>query len=180
MKKMFTALLLAASLVSSSQADSFLDYFGLGVALQDVNSPNFDDGTAIILTGGKNLYQDIGLEFEGTTSISKMEGTFNGLKDDIDFWSLGMYSTYIWQIGNLSIKPRLGIIYRSLKSSIDIDAPKIPVTGQTYQNTDISGIGLSGGIGLNYSLGDGYNIYTNYTRVEDELDHLSFGAEFKF
>jgi len=180
MKKMFTALLFISSLTSSSYADSFLDYFGVGVALQDVNSPNFDDGTAIILTGGKNLYQDIGLEFEGTTSVSKMEGKFNGIKDDIDFWSLGMYSTYIWQIGDLSIKPRLGVIYRSLKSSIDINSPRVPVVGQTYQNTDISGVGLSGGIGLSYQLGDGYNLYTNYTKIEDELDHLSFGAEFKF
>ncbi len=180
MKKFMVATVLVASLTTASQAESFLDYFGFGVALQSPDSPNFDDGTAVVLTGGKNLYQGIGMEVEGTTSVQKMEGKFNGIKDDIDFWSLGMYSTYIWKLGNLSVKPRLGLIYRSLKSKIDINAPKIPVAGATYQNSDISGVGMSAGIGLSYDLGSGYNIYTNYTKIEDELDHLTFGAEFKF
>jgi hypothetical protein len=184
MKKFLTASLFVASLTTASHAESFLDYFGLGVALQDIESQNFDNGTAVVLTGGKNLYEGIGMEFEGTTSIQKMEGKFNTatrtIKDDIDFWSLGMYSTYIWKLGNLSIKPRLGLIYRSMKSDIDVDAPKIAVADTIYPETDINGIGLSGGIGLSYELGSGYNIYTNYTRIEDELDHLTFGAEFRF
>jgi hypothetical protein len=180
MKKLLTALLFIGTISTSSYAGSFLDYFGLGVALQDVDSPNFDNGTAIVVTGGKNLFQGLGMEFEGTTSISKMDGSFNGVKDDIDFWSLAMYSTYIWKVGNFSIKPRLGLIYRSLKSSIDIDSPKVPVIGAVYQNTDITGLGLSGGIGFSYNLGGGYNVYTNYTKIEDELDHLTFGAEYKF
>ncbi|RUM67057.1 MAG: hypothetical protein DSZ06_02060 [Sulfurospirillum sp.] len=180
MKKFITALSLMASLSVASQADDFLDYVGLGVALQDVESPNFDNGTAVVLTGGKELYYGLGMEMEGTTSVSKMEGKFNGIKDEIDFWSLGMYSTYIWKLGNLNIKPRLGIVYRSLKSNIDINAPKVPVVGTVYQNTDVSGIGVSGGIGFSYNLGQGYNIYTNYTKIEDELDHLTFGAEYKF
>jgi hypothetical protein len=180
MKKFLTALLFTASITTASSADSFLDYFGLGIALQDVDSTNFDNGTAVVVTGGKSLYEGMGMELEGSTSIQKIEGKFNGMKDDINFWSLGMYSTYIWKLGNISIKPRLGVVYRSLKSDIDITAPKVPVAGTTYQNTDISGIGLSGGVGLTYDLGDGYNIYTNYTKIEDELSHLTFGAEFRF
>ena len=180
MNKFLAALLFTASITTASQAESFLDYFGLGIALQDVDSPNFDNGTALILTGGKSMYQGIGMEFEGTTSIQKMEGKFQGKEDELDFWSLGMYSTYIWKLGNLSIKPRLGLIYRNMKSDIDVTAPKNPVARTQYQNTDISGMGMSGGIGLSYELGDGYNIYTNYTKIEDDLDHLTFGAEFRF
>ncbi len=182
MKKFLSALLVVAALTASAEAESegFMDYIGLGIALQDVDSPNFDNGTALVVTGGKNLYEGLGMELEGSGSISKMEGKFNGVKDDIDFWSLGMYSTYIWKLGNFSIKPRIGVIYRSLKSNIDIHAPKVPVVGTTYQTTDITGMGMSAGIGFSYTLGENYNIYTNYTKIEDELDHLTFGAEFKF
>ncbi len=180
MKKLLVASLLTASLASASYADSFLDYLGFGLALQDVTSPNFDNGTALVINGGKSLYQGIGIEFEGTASVQKMEGSFNGIKDDIDFWSLGMYSTYIWKLGNLSIKPRLGLVYDSIKSDISINSPKVPVPGVTYAGSDKSGIGLSGGIGLAYQLGESYNVYTNYTRMEDDIDHLTFGAEFKF
>ena len=180
MKKFMSALAIVTSLSAVAQADGFLDYVGLGVALQDLDSPNFDNGTAVVLTGGKSVYYGLGMEVEGTTSVSKMEGKFNGLKDDVDFWSLGMYSTYVWKLGNFHIKPRVGVIYRNLKTKIDIKAPKIPVKDTVYEPTDIKGLGMSAGIGLSYELGDGYNIYTNYTRIEDELDHLTFGAEFKF
>ncbi len=180
MKKLLAASLLTASLASVSYADSFLDYLGFGLALQDVSSPNFDNGTAVVINGGKSLYQGIGLEFEGTASVQKMEGSFNGITDDVDFWSLGMYSTYIWKLGNLSIKPRLGLVYDSIKSDIGIDSPKVAVAGENYTGTDKSGLGLSAGIGLAYQLGESYNVYTNYTRMEDEIDHLTFGAEFRF
>jgi len=180
MKKILTASLLTASLVTASHADSFLDYLGLGLALQDVSSPNFDNGTAFVINGGKSIYQGIGVEFEGTASIQKTEGTFNGITDEIDFWSIGMYSTYIWKLGNLRVKPRLGLVYDSIKSDIDINSPKVPVLGTTYAGSDKSGIGLSAGIGLAYQLSESYNVYTNYTRMEDDIDHLTFGAEFRF
>ena len=180
MKKLLTASLLTISLVTAAQAESIIDYVGVGLALQDVNSPNFNNGTALVITGGKSFYQSFGMEFEGTASIQKMEGTFNGIKDDIDFWSIGMYSTYIWKLGNLSVKPRMGIIYDNIKSNINIESPKIPVAGVQYQGTNINSLGLSAGVGLAYRLGANYNVYTNYTRMEDDISHLTFGAEFKF
>ena len=180
MKKLLAVSLLTASLTTAAQAGSFFDYLGFGVALQDVASPNFDNGTALVINGGKSVYQGIGVEFEGTASIQKMEGRFNGLKDDIDFWSVGMYSTYIWKLGNLSIKPRLGLVYDSISSDIAINSPKIPTVGTLYQGTDKNGLGLSAGIGLAYQLSENYNVYTNYTKMEDDINHLTFGAEFKF
>ena len=180
MKKLITASFITASLATASYADSFLDYLGFGLALQDVSSPNFDHGTAVVINGGKSLYQGIGLEFEGTASVQKMEGTFNGITDEIDFWSIGMYSTYIWNLGNLSVKPRLGLVYDSIKTDISINSPKVAVPGVNYTASDKSGVGLSAGIGLAYQLSESYNVYTNYTRMEDDIDHLTFGAEFKF
>ncbi len=180
MKKILTASLLTVSLATASYADSFFDYLGFGLALQDVNSPNYDNGTALVVNGGKSLYQGIGIEFEGTASVQKMEGTFNGLTDEIDFWSVGMYSTYIWKLGNLSVKPRIGLVYDSIQSDIGIQSPKTPVAGTIYTGTDKNGLGLSAGIGLAYQLSENYNVYTNYTKIEDDISHLTFGAEFKF
>ncbi len=179
-RKVLAVFALVISLSSALSAEGFLDYIGLGVALEDADSPNFDTGTALVLTTGKNIYDDISLEAEATTSIDKMEGKFNGLKDDLDFWSFGFYSTYLWRLGNLSIKPRLGLIYRSLKSDIGIHTPKNSESGAVYQDTDVSKLGLSGGFGVHYDLGKGYNIYTNYTKYEDDLEHITFGAEYKF
>ena len=180
MKKLLTASLLTVSLATAAQADSFLDYFGLGLALQDVNSPNFDNGTALVINGGKSIYNGIGFEVEGTTSLQKMEGSFNGLKDEIDFWSLGMYSTYIWKLGNLSIKPRVGLVYDSIQSNIGLSSPQNAVPGTTYQGTDKNGLGVSAGVGVAYQLSENYNVYTNYTKFEDDITHLTFGAEFRF
>jgi hypothetical protein len=183
-KSLLATVLLSLSLATASQAGDMIDYFGLGVALQDADSPNFDNGTALVLTAGKRLYSDFGVEAEATTSIDKMEGklhyTDRTIKDDLEFWSFGFYSTYLWKLGNLQVKPRVGLIYRSLESDVDIDSPKFPEPGRVYPSTDIADIGLSAGIGLHYNLGDGYNIYTNYTKFEDDLQHLTFGAEFKF
>ena len=204
MKKLLTASLLAASLATASQADSYLDYLGFGLALQDVNSQNFDNGTALVINGGTSLYQGFGVEFEGTASIQKMEGTYAGITDEMDFWSLGMYSTYIWKLGSLSITPRLGVIYDSLKSDVGFDRPRAQEGTKTHTETqsgtgektstdttvkqavaasrgiDKNGLGLSMGIGLSYELGENYNLYTNYTRMEDDISHLTFGAQFKF
>ena len=204
MKKTLTASLLTLSLVSSAQADSLFDYLGLGLALQDVSSPNFDNGTALIINGGSSVYQNLGFEVEGTASIQKMEGNYGDLKDDLDFWSLGMYATYVWKLGNISVTPRLGVIYDSLQSDVGFAEQKAAGqtttqtttktdTGTTTQTTvqttqqaaqsqgiDKNGLGLSMGIGLSYELGENYNIYTNYTRMEDDISHLTFGAQFKF
>ncbi len=180
-RKSLVHFTLFVSLASSLHAGNFLDYIGLGIALEDAtDSPNFDTGTALVLTTGKNIYENISLEAEATTSIDKMDGKFNGIRDDLNFWSFGFYSTYLWKLGNLSIKPRVGLIYRSLKSEIDIHSPKYPENDTVYQNTDITKLGLSGGFGLHYELGKHYNIYTNYTKYEDELELISFGAEYKF
>lgn len=174
MKKLLTASLLTVSLATASYAEGFLDYLGFGIALQDVSNPEFDNGTALVLNGGKSLYQGIGVEFEGTASIQKMEATVNSDTSEVDFWSLGMYSTYIWKLGNLSVKPRIGLIYESIQS--DVTIYDTGVTGGTDKNE----LGLSAGIGLAYQLGEHYNVYTNYTRMEDDINHLTFGAEFKF
>jgi outer membrane receptor protein involved in Fe transport len=175
MKKLITALAITGSLCSSSYAGDFVDYYGLGVALQSGDSNNFDNGTALVFNSGKGLGYDLGLEFEGTFSIAKPEGKLGTVKSDLDFWSVGMYGTYMWKLGNLSIKPRVGLIYEYLKSDLNIHSETNEPAG-----TDKSDVALSAGVGFAYNLSERYNIFTNYTRMEDDISHLTFGAEFKF
>lgn len=177
MKKLFSGLLMSIALLSHAYAESYIDYVSVGLAIQDIDNPNFDDGqgSAIVLNAGKNLYSDIALEVEGTTSISKTEGKIGTLKSDVDFWSLGLYGAYIWKINNLSIKPRIGLVYENIKSTINITDTENPLTP-----TDKGDIAVSGGIGLSYHFNENYAVYTNFTKFEDDINHLTFGAEYKF
>ncbi len=177
MKKRVSALLISLSMLTQSYAEDYVNYVSVGFAIQDIDNPYFDDGqgTAVILNAGKNLYSDIALEFEGALSIVKPEGKIGTRKSDVDFWSLGLYGAYIWKVNNLSIKPRIGIVYENIKSTININDTANPLTP-----TDKGDVALSGGIGLSYQLGQNYALYSNYTKIEDDINHLTFGAEYKF
>ncbi len=179
MKKMISTAAICLSMLTSVQAEDYIDYVSVGLALQtlqSVNNENVDttllndeNGMAIVLNAGKYLYEDIALEFEGTASITKAEWQLGDAKSEVDFWSLGLYGVYIWKINNLSIKPRIGIVYENIKSTIG------PIS-----LTDKSDMALSGGIGLTYNFGQNYAIYSNFTKFEDDINHLTFGAEYKF
>ena len=191
MKKLLVTSLLTAILTSTMQADGYKSYFGLGVAMQNVENPNIDNGAAVVVNGGRSFYRGLGLEVEGTMSVRKMEGDYSvlnqalnrsTLRDEIDFWSVGMYSTYVWKLGNISVKPRVGVLFESIKSdNLTLEEKKtssaVIAKGPA---TDKNGLALSAGIGFAYEFGENFDIYTNYTRIEDEINHLTFGAKFKF
>jgi outer membrane receptor protein involved in Fe transport len=179
MKKTITALLISLTMVSQAKAESYIDYISVGLAvqtLQNVNNPNFDnsvleknEGMAIVLNAGKNLYSDIALEFEGSASLTKPQWELGATEADVDFWSLGLYGAYIWKINDLSIKPRIGVVYENMKSTMN-----------SITIIDKADLALSGGIGLSYQFNDNYSIYSNYTKFEDDISNLTFGAEYKF
>jgi len=178
MKKMISAVAISLSMLTSVQAESYIDYVSVGLALQTLqNSTNADinpflddkQGTAVVLNTGKYIYDDIALEFEGSTSVVKPEWKFGDAKSEVDFWSLGLYGVYIWKINNLCIKPRIGLVYENIKSTI---------SGQSL--IDKADMALSGGIGLSYEFSQNYAVYTNYTKFEDDINQLTFGAEYKF
>lgn len=179
MKKMISAAAICLSILTTAQAEDYIDYVSVGLALQTLQDSTNDDlneilederGMAVVLNAGKNLYEDIAVEFEGTASVKKPEWSLSdGRSDEVDFWSLGLYGVYIWKINNLSIKPRVGLVYENIKSTID---------GLTL--IDKADLAISGGIGLTYNFGQNYAIYSNYTKFEDDINHLTFGAEYKF
>lgn len=158
--------------------ESYIDRVGVALGIQDaINNDKFDKGTALILNAGKDIYSDMGVELEGVVTLDKPEAKFNGRTHDIDFWSLGLYGTYIWRINKLSIKPRLGVVYESIKSTLNIHTNNEANMNTKTHKTDLA---LSGGIGAAYDIGDSYKIYTNYTKYEDDIDQITFGAEYKF
>ncbi|OQX74070.1 MAG: hypothetical protein B6D59_03690 [Campylobacteraceae bacterium 4484_4] len=177
MKKLFTALMLGSALASSSfaaNADDYIDYVSIGLGIQDIDNSNFDTGAALVVNAGKSVFYDVGVEVEGCMSVSKAEGEYNGVKDDLDFWSLGIYGTYVWKLDRISIKPRVGLVYVSEKSDLNIHS------GDPLAKTDKKKIEMSAGIGVAYKMGENYSLFTNYTRYEDEINQINFGAEFKF
>ncbi len=179
MKKMVIALLASVSISTHVLAENYIDYVSVGVAMQTLQSPGnpeilssaLDDekGLAVVLNAGKMLYSDIALELEGSASISKAQWKLGENAGDVDFWTLGLYGAYIWRINNLSIKPRIGVVFENIKSTI-----------RTIDINDKSDISLSGGVGMTYNFNENYAIYSNFTKFEDDMNHLTFGAEYKF
>ncbi|HIP03063.1 MAG TPA: hypothetical protein EYG75_06070 [Campylobacterales bacterium] len=179
MKKMISAAAICLSMLTNVQAESYIDYVSVGLAIQTLQDSSNEDlspllsderGVAVVLTAGKNLYEDVALEFEGSASVAKPEWSFSdGRSDEVDFWSLGLYGVYIWNLNNLSIKPRIGLVYENIKSTID----GLPLI-------DKADMIISGGIGLTYEFNHNYAIYSNFTKFEDDINHLTFGAEYRF
>ncbi len=181
MRKLLTTfivgLTVSSSLFAGETQESYIDHVGVGFAMQDVTNDKFDTGTALVLNAGKDIYSDMGVEIEGTIGLTKPEAKFNGQTHDIDFWSLGLYGTYIWKINKLSIKPRLGIVYESIKSTLNYKTNNDALMDTKMIKKDLA---ISGGIGAAFDLSENYKIYTNYTKFEDDIDQLTFGAEYKF
>ena len=179
MKKMISTVAICLSMLTSVQAEDYIDYVSVGLALQtlqNVNNENVDssslkddNGMAIVLNAGKYLYEDIALELEGATSITKAEWQLSDARSEVNFWSLGLYGVYIWRVNNLSIKPRIGLVYENIQSTI-----------RQISLIDKADMILSGSIGLTYNFGQNYAIYSNFTKFEDDINHLTFGAEYRF
>ena len=167
-------LILLAIIISSSlfASDS---YVSVGISSQKVKNDSFDKGTALTVNVGKNdIINNLGIEAEASVQLKKPKATIGGLSSDLKFWSMGMYGTYIWKLSDLTIKPRVGFVYENIKSAFN--------TKNTNKTSPVnkSKIALSGGIGLSYKITDKTSLYTNYTKFEDDIEHLTFGAEFKF
>ncbi len=169
-------LLFLCSFFTISHANGkLIDYVSVGVSSQKIDNSKFNKGTTLTVNAGKeNTITHLGLEVEGSLQLKKPKATISGVTSDLKFWSMGMYGTYIWKLDDITIKPRIGFVYENIKSSFNTSN-----TNKT-KPTDKSKVALSGGIGISYKLTDKTSIYTHYTKFEDDIDHLTFGAQFRF
>ncbi len=176
MKKIIYLLFVFFLFSFSLYADNKLvDYVGVGISSQKVDNSKFNKGSALTINAGKsNSINHLGIEMEGSIQLKKPKATISNITSDLKFWSMGMYGTYIWKLSNITIKPRFGFVYENIKSSFNTS------NSNKTKPVDKSKIALSGGIGISYKLSDKTSLYTNYTKFEDDIDHLTFGAEFKF
>jgi opacity protein-like surface antigen len=158
-----------------SAYDNF-DYIGVGLSSQKIENKHLSNTNALILNTGKNnLYKNIGIELEGSIQLDKSSTTINGISSDLKFWYMGMYGTYLWKLDNsFAIKPRFGIVYKNIKSSLNTS------NNNPTNKEDENKLSLSAGIGISYKLTEKSELFTNYTKFEDDIEHLTFGAEFKF
>ncbi len=163
-------------LLSNGFAKSnIIDYLSIGLANQKIDNKNFNSGKSLILNAGKqNLIKKMGLELEGSIPITKPKATINNKTEDLKFWSMGMYGTYLWNFDKITIKPRVGVLYENIKSAFNKSNTN-PTTP-----TDKSKLTISGGIGISYKITNHTKLFTNYTKMEADIDHITFGAEFKF
>ena len=168
------SIILLAVVISSTLFASD-NYVSVGVSSQKVKNDSFNKGTALTVNVGKNnIINNLGIEAEASLQLKKPKATIGGVSSDLKFWSMGMYGTYIWKFSDLTIKPRFGFVYENIKSAFNTK------NSNKTNPVDKSKLALSGGIGLSYKLTDKTSLYTNYTKFEDDIEHLTFGAEFKF
>ena len=185
MKSLLMASLLSSLLVTALQASDSINYLDMGTKVQNTNKQKQTKSTTLVVhTGIASLYHGAGVELEGSMSLQNIEDKERLINDTADYWTVGMYSTYIWELGNVRIKPRVGLHYENVAlNTIKTNskrnrsqAKKSTSDKKIEQDT----LGVSAGIGLTYQLGNHANVYTNFTRYEDDANHLTFGAEYRF
>jgi hypothetical protein len=171
MKKTVTGALALSMMVSMAMADfttGMRTYFGVGLALEDIEDVS-DDGVAIEVSAGGVYANNFGVEAKVSKSISPAEES--GI--EVDVTTLSLWATY-----NHPLSPQF------------IVAPKI---GFSYFKTDIenfdddSNVNISYGIDLKFNLTYATNIYLGYTAFNPEFkdedfdaNHFSFGVQQSF
>lgn len=163
---------LAAGSVCAQQGETrggFVDYLTGQLAISDVDG--FDNGLSLVVTGGKEMRDIEGLAIEGelTTTISKPEADVLGVTADISYWTLAGYGVYSFPVTNqFAVRGRLGVLYENL----DIETS---AGGDTDDE-----LGLSFGVGATFELSPRLNAIAEYTRIEEDINHLSAGVQWKF
>ena len=154
----------------STTQERFIDYMGTQLAISDVDG--FDNGLSLVVTGGKELATVPGLALEGefSTTISKPEAEIGGVNADVSYWTLAGYGAYSFPVSQqVAIRGRLGLLYEN----VDVN-----VTGASVDDDDEFGVSL--GLGATFQVSPRINAIAEYTRVEEDVNHLSAGVQFRF
>lgn len=155
------AVLLAAA--GQASADGSI-YAGGKIGLMDLDFRNTDEAT--------NLGVLLGYDFAGTSAIRgaiELELTttiFDGDIDGAGDWDLDTQAAYgVIKIGDA--------LYAKLKGGVLHEEGS--VNGHSGSDTELS-VGLGGG----WRLAPNVALEAEYTRIEDDVDFWSFGANFYF
>ncbi len=172
MKKILSTVAAAALIATSSFAlDTSKLYGGAGLGLESGPS-GVDSGIALILDAGLPVMEagqagpgTVAVEGEFTYSLSPM--SYGSV--DVTGMTLGAYGAYIMDINQqLFVKPRVGLVYRSL--SFD-----------GYSAADSSEVGLAFGVQGGFKLNEKMDIIVGYNMLDGgDWTQLSAGIQMKF
>ena len=185
-----TVLTLATASLLSVSAQAAVNYagqpyIGAKVGQYSPDIDDVDDATSYGIYGGYKMTNNFGVEAEflGTGDTDSYEDGIS--KEEYSAKTYGLYGTYdyVFPTTNLYAKGRLGIAKNEVKVT---DTFKL--TGASNES-ELSGSGIAGGLGLGYNLTPMasieamYNIYPSIEAEDnDDIDvsGITLGAHFKF
>jgi opacity protein-like surface antigen len=148
----------------------FIDYVGAQLAISDIDG--FDNGLALVLNAGKELNNLPGLAVEGelTTTVSSPEADIGGISAEASYWTLAGYGVYTIPLNQqVGLRGKVGALYEN----VDVD-----VSGAGDESDDEFGLSL--GVGATFRMSPKMNLIAEYTRIEEDVNHLSAGVQFRF
>ncbi|MFA5529112.1 MAG: outer membrane beta-barrel protein [Thiohalomonadaceae bacterium] len=158
--------LAAAPALAQQTGGGVIDYFTGQLVWADVD--DFDEALALALTAGKNIAPNFYLEGELTTTISDAEAEGAGDDIELSYWSFGAYGVYALPLGqDFALRGRLGGVYISADDE----------GGDSGLDDEFN---VSFGVGGIYDLTPRLNLVAEYTRMDEDINHLSAGVQFKF
>lgn len=178
MKKTLLASAIAAAMISTgamaAPAPKLVDYFNVSMGSQAVT--DFDSGTALIGTVGKNLddqVQNLSAEVEMSKTVSKPGTTILGTDFNSDVFSMGGYAVYNFPATpQFTFRGKAGLLYESVTAEACISG----ICG----SADDTNFGLSYGVGATWKLQKNFNILGEYTIVESDVSNLALGIKYDF
>lgn len=183
MKKQLIAMALAGASATLALPAQAFDYATAQVAISDVNSA-FDNGLSLVLTGGKDLMKSrtgMGFSIEGefTKSIVNPEydyrwSTWNDTLE-IDYYTLGGYGVVSFPLTpQFALRGKAGLLYK------DVDWDMTDFRDGTVRTYNDDGIEFTAGAGAVFKVSSALNLIAEYTVIDENIDHLSAGAQFRF
>jgi len=148
----------------------FIDYVGAQLGISDIDG--FDNGLALIVNAGKELREVPGLALEGefTTTITSPEAEVAGVDAEASYWTLAGYGVYAFPVTQqFAVRGRLGALYEN----VDVE-----VSGGSDESDNEFGLSL--GVGASFAMSQRMNVVAEYTRIEEDINHLSAGVQFRF
>lgn len=141
-------------------------------AMPDVTG--FSGGSAVVLTYGMpQEYEvpngNIAFEAELSTTLSSPDvSSFWGTLE-VSYLTLAGYAVYNYPVNEeITLRARGGLLYEDIEVSGG---------GASASDTDF---GLSYGFGGTYKINEKMNAIAEYTMIEADISHMSFGVQYKY
>lgn len=158
--------LAAAPALAQQSHGSVVDYLSGQLLWADVDG--FDNALGIALTAGKTLAPNFYVEGELTTTLNDAKAKGAGGDIKLSYWTIGAYGVYALPVGqNFALRGRLGGVY------IDADSKG----GSSGLDNEFN---VSFGIGGIFDVSPSMNVIAEFTRMDEDVNHLSAGVQLKF